>query len=140
MKGLHSINYYDAIAIIKALERVKERPAILEAGICDNLEAMLYYQRGGCIKNLKRALILLYREFSNWPRFSGNIIFPVPCPYDQEENHGYTYERIVNKWEGRYGALRYELLDFLIERLIEALPYMSKDIKTIEGTQGLIEN
>ena len=50
-----------------------------------------------------------------WPKFSGNEKFPVPavkfkCPVQE-------YNQRSNKWAGEYGALRRELLDFIIDTL-----------------------
>ena len=55
--------------------------------------------------------------FRKWPKFSGNNAFPVPAPrwsfFRGDARSKYT--RTNDKWVGRYGKLRRELLDWLIE-------------------------
>lgn len=45
----------------------------------------------------------------SWPKCSGCLSYPIP-----EQRH-----LVYNKWEGESGALRYELIDFLIAKLLE---------------------
>ena len=67
----------------------------------------------------------------DWPKYSGCNAYPVPSPdldpaeYEPEDHReaayaayaAYTYLK-AEAWDRtkHYGALRYELLDFLIER------------------------
>ena len=61
----------------------------------------------------------LYELFALWPKYSGGAIFPVPSP-DSERNHFGIYVYASRKgtlWTGEYGALRMELLEWLIHTL-----------------------
>lgn len=52
-------------------------------------------------------------EYSqSWPKCSGCISYPIPS--DRTRYAGYGH-----KWKDEEGALRYELIDFLIAKLLE---------------------
>jgi len=56
---------------------------------------------------------------SGWYKFSGDATFPVPSPDDYELPYrAYGYLAL---WEGEYGALRVELLEFLIKEISKEL-------------------
>ena len=62
---------------------------------------------------------LLRTLFTLWPKFSGDESFPVPSP-DPERNPFGVYVDASFKgdyWTGEYGALRMELLEWLIHNL-----------------------
>lgn len=50
-------------------------------------------------------------ESQDWPKYSGRPSYPIKSVEPGE----YPYL----KWEGEQGALRYELIDFLIAKLLE---------------------
>jgi hypothetical protein len=60
----------------------------------------------------------LKRLFKTWPKFSGNLRFPIPSPIVEPPSDPF-YRGIDrgNNWNKRtkYGRLRWELLDFLID-------------------------
>ena len=58
---------------------------------------------------------ILRRAFRTWPKFSGDIDFPIDDPYEIEQAQD-AYARLP-KWTGAYGALRFELLDHIIDCL-----------------------
>lgn len=73
--------------------------------------------------NLKLLGVDVYdsKEFDDlvrsWPKFSGNTSFPVP-PVNPGETAETEFWNAFNRetmWQGEYGALRMELLDYLIE-------------------------
>ena len=58
---------------------------------------------------------ILRRAFYTWPKFSGDADFPINDPIGIETAHRvYGY---LPKWVGAYGALRFELLDHVIDFL-----------------------
>jgi len=59
--------------------------------------------------------ICLYKIFKRWPKFSGNINYPVPAVYYY--NPDIEYNNSSNLWQGGYGDLRKELLQFCIDEL-----------------------
>jgi hypothetical protein len=71
-----------------------------ETGICDNLYML------GCEHKINSLAM-------EWPKYSGCFWFPVPGPEGYLASEAYQN---LPKWEGPYGDLRKELLDFLIER------------------------
>lgn len=50
-----------------------------------------------------------------WSKFSGNTVYPVPTPDHTDPNS--FYWKIDNKWEGDYGEVRKELLQWCIEQI-----------------------
>lgn len=60
----------------------------------------------------------------DWPKFSGDSLFPVPVPGNLIYKYLYTvspiadiYFREKDKYAGSYGELRLELLQFIIDTL-----------------------
>ena len=79
-------------------------------GICYNT---IYDGAGNRTINLAVAVWNLEDLCRKWPKAVNTDGFPVPCP-------GYTnaaagYYATEDKWAGEYGALRMELLDWLIQ-------------------------
>lgn len=58
---------------------------------------------------------ILKQAFRTWPKFSGDVNFPINDPKGIEQA-GDVYE-CLPKWTGEYGALRFELLDHVIDYL-----------------------
>lgn len=88
------------------------------AGICLNLvmEMSTWMQikdaSGFEVRMLSRAVMDLFKHLSRvWPHFSGDHCFPVPWP-GRSVNPQIAYDR-ENKWEGEYGDLRRNLLEFV---------------------------
>ena len=67
---------------------------------------------------------ILTQAFYTWPQFSGDVQFPIDDPYEIEEAHN-VYARLP-KWTSAYGALRFELLDHVIDCLKKEI---EKEIK-----------
>lgn len=95
--------------LLKSLLRTKACP-YQEFGICGSVP--MYFDRHG----------LLFSLFKAWPKFSGNWLYPVPHPTEPFDAAG-AYYAAENKWEGEYGALRMELLDFCITELEDQLEF-----------------
>ena len=96
----------------RALQSIKEDGNQLEFGICKELlhrNASLYLD----------AARWLERLWKKWPKFSGNPRFPIPSP-DTGPPGSAFYQGVDEgtNWDKRtkYGRLRWELLDFLIEQ------------------------
>lgn len=95
------------IELLKSLLKIKACPD-RECGICGSLP--MYFDSGR----------LLFSLFKAWPKFSGTLNFPVPHPTEPfSAASAYYFAR--DKWEGEYGALRMELLDFCITELEDQL-------------------
>ena len=57
----------------------------------------------------------LKQAFYTWPKFSGDVNFPINDPYNMVSAHRVYGD--LPKWTGEYGALRFELLDHVIDFL-----------------------
>ena len=59
---------------------------------------------------------ILRRAASTWPKFSGDADYPIDDPLGIESAYS-IYDSDFPKWTGEYGALRFELLDHVIDFL-----------------------
>ena len=59
---------------------------------------------------------ILKQAFYTWPKFSGDANFPINDPYNRDPDPRRAYD-YSHKWTGAYGALRFELLDHVIDFL-----------------------
>ena len=108
---------------------VKDMPFDTNRGICPNLnlkfktltpnDADFFFNLGDL-----EITETLQQICEDWPRFSGNSLFPVPVPDDLIEEYGYCinsaadiYYKEGDKYTGSYGELRLELLQFIIDTL-----------------------
>ena len=89
-----------------------------ECGICTNLSDKVNSQ----VEESERyeseryeSEHILKQAFYKWPKFSGDANFPINDPYNEISAHR-AYNRLP-KWTGEYGALRFELLDHVIDFL-----------------------
>lgn len=89
-------------------------------GICGNIYSKVYNNEN---VNYGKLSVILIHYFEKWPEFSGNVSYPVPDPNSSTENREYEANLIFDKssddelWEGEYGKLRLELLDFIIAEM-----------------------
>ena len=87
-------------------------------GICYAVE----YAAGIESDNSRSMLYELRCLFEEWPEFSGEPDFPVPHPDGPDADDGWSsaaeaaYMGTEDLWLGEYGAARWRLLDWLIER------------------------
>jgi len=87
-------------------------------GICHNLPMMTddlndeSYEHDGWYYSED----LLHELFETWPKFSGDIEYPVPSDLEDESPRN-AYDMRANLWVGAYGDLRKELLDHCINEL-----------------------
>ena len=76
--------------------------------------------------------LIWFREAcKRWPKYSGNPVYPVPAPpsfFKTDAARGWHHDRAAmvcypdySKWTGAYGALRFELLEFVIEEILQCL-------------------
>ena len=81
--------------------------------------------------------------YSEWPKFSGSSWYPIPMPELDEDDYAnyaedyisdhngddtdmmprpyWIYEQVGNMWDGEYGALRMDCLDWMIATLEAAV-------------------
>ena len=93
-------------------------------GICGNIDDKVThamhvkfpgYVIADDVKIIMNSWRILRRAFYTWPKFSGDIEFPIDDPHEIETAHN-VYARLP-KWESAYGALRFVLLDHVIDFL-----------------------
>ena len=95
-----------------------------EYGICSNLSDKVNSQVEESEERYDSWQILK-QAFPTWPKFSGDVNFPINDPYNRNQaNIAYDYSP---KWIGEYGALRFELLDHVIE-------FLKKEIESATRT------
>ena len=68
---------------------------------------------------------ILKQAFCTWPKFSGDVCWPINDPNGIELAHN-VYDHLP-KWIGEYGALRFELLDHVID-------FLKKEIESATRT------
>lgn len=113
MKELHKTLH---TALLEVRRRVDAGTHSGYAGICHQLERYFLARDG---RTTHPAIHELKELSTRWPKFSGDIEYPVPHP---GYTHGYeAYVLVLSKWDGEYGANRRELLDWLIDTLEEEL-------------------
>ena len=95
--------------VLKALIGLKEHVPETRIGICSNIGCILDYRVDDWID----------QRVVKWGKFSGNKTWPVPCPKNGSPKEAFCCT--PNLWTGKYGKLRYELLDFLIEELTKEI-------------------
>ena len=94
-----------------------------EYGICTNLSNKVDSQ----VEELGRynSWKILKKAFYTWPKFSGDMNFPIKDPHEIEEAY-MVYDQLP-KWIGEYGELRRELLDHVID-------FLKKEIESATRT------
>lgn len=95
-----------------------------EYGICMNLSDKVNSQVEESEERYDSWQILT-QAFYTWPKFSGDVNFPINDPYNRDP--AYRAYDDLPKWTGEYGALRFELLDHVIDCL-------KKEIKSATRT------
>ena len=93
------------------LEEIKnEGPVDSCSGICNNIKSII----DNC--NVHRQFEYYAPYFwEEWKHYSGNKIFPVPDP-EGVQSAEYMFEYTRKHWEGKYGKLRWDLLEYLLEQ------------------------
>ncbi len=107
--------------LLEALKAIKTDPSLRsdEVGICSSIDTYFrikgYYTQSSDTYEIRRLM-------SYWPKFSGKDFYPIPSPVPNKTPHGYFHE-CHDMWnqETEYGKLRWELLEFCIQRLGDQL-------------------
>lgn len=104
------------MTLLEALKILREEgPLHPMAGLCGNTAELAY----------ARDIVPAFDEdemqelMSQWPKYSGDLIFPVPGLDGKTPKASYLYASEVEMWSSShpYGALRLELLDWCIAEL-----------------------
>ena len=120
----------------KSLVRLKERGPRLTGGLCVNLDLIS--------EDIdEEQLQTLFRQ---WPSFSGDDVYPVPSPEPDKLDHNDAFweaHKLGLQWDPstEYGRLRWQLLDWLIEKTkptgvdssrVEALNQLTADAQELK--------
>jgi hypothetical protein len=109
--------------ILTLLKRIQIGERENHRGICTNIKWLFVGKKLITTEKEEIEADKLYRCFmkwlgnnvSRWSKFSGDNVYPVPAPNNIDPNS--SYWKIENKWEGEYGELRKEFLQWCIEQI-----------------------
>lgn len=102
-------------ALLIVREKVNKGQVTGGAGLCSLTTNIMCHLTTGILYtfSLENTQEILKQLFTQWPKFTGNTDYPVPGGYKE-----YRRASIYNvMWEGKYGELRMELLNFCIDTL-----------------------
>ena len=103
--------------LLEALKAIKNDETLraYDTGICSGLDS--YFRRMGCFTSSTESCEMRHL-MSLWPKFSGRAFYPVPS-VDPSGSPDGIYHACRDMWnqETEYGKLRWELLEFCIQRL-----------------------
>ena len=89
---------------LEGLARGTIEPESFKGGLCFCLET-----KGIKIPKLKQI-------FKSWSKFSGEVSYPVPDPYNKRAIAAYErFHESSGMWEGEYGKLRKELCQYVAD-------------------------
>lgn len=118
---LKHLNGFKLELCIHVLKKIREQVIYPKVGICGNFKHAVV----ACVKlesyELDQLRFTLHKLMEHWPKFSGCSVYPIKVPKADigKFRNYYSYAGSRNLlWDKRteYGRLRYELLDFLIEK------------------------
>lgn len=114
--------------LLDALQSVRVGgPTQPNTGLCKNVRVAMGVD--WLSKEWEQVASWMHRAYPKWPKYSGNVTFPVPGGaniYDFHREH----QPIGSMWDRNteYGRLRLELLDFLIEQLESEIEQANKEV------------
>ena len=103
-------------------------------GICGNLNNKINNRVGESEERYEIILNswrILKQTFYTWPKFSGDVSFPIDDPYNRDP--AYKVYGDLPKWVGEYGELRWELLDHVTN-------FIEKEIENAEHAEAAERN
>ena len=75
---------------------------------------------------IRDSFTMLQKLFRSWPKSTQSVSYPVPDPRGISARLAYMEGRHHGMWVGEYGALRMELLEWMIEQLREYVDVQSR--------------
>lgn len=103
--------------LLEALKAIRTDPSLRDGttGICSSIDT--YFRRKGYYTQSSDTYEIR-SLMSCWQKFSGKDFYPIPSPNPSKTPHEYFHE-CHDMWnqETEYGKLRWELLEFCIQRL-----------------------
>lgn len=107
------------MTLLKVLKILHEEgPSLHISGICGNIAELVHEM------DVVPAFDEddLHEIMAQWPKYSGDSIYPIPCPSGKSPKAAYLGAGEGEMWNPShpYGALRLELLDWCIAELEKA--------------------
>ena len=104
---------------LNILRRIRDEPALRTSnkGICPIVQELME-KEGMQPSSFGSVQRMLKDTFKEWDKFSGDELYPVPSPRHKNSTPYNTYRKYYESndmWQGPYGELRKELLEFTIE-------------------------
>ena len=116
------MNNYERKAISDILKRWSKGKDIvdLEEGICENL--YLWVKGNKIFNNSDKSVMplsyfLVKQHSKSWPKFSGDVDYPVPCTTSRVTSPSKQYYSECGKWNNTQGKLRKELCAHIAAKL-----------------------
>lgn len=105
--------------LLGALISVRDNENLRETGICDGVKDVLFNAEVACFSDgCGDTLVFLRRYMQKWPKWAGDVLFPVPDPSGGSPHAAYMKAAAgyYSFWDRRepYARLRWELLEWLI--------------------------
>lgn len=109
----------ELLSILILIKNTMQRRA--HYGICFNVVRLTYieHKNPGVSDIAHRYICWITRKSRKWPKYSGVKEYPVPSSSKMYSPKG-AYDRAClgrTMWKGRYGRLRFQLLNFLVREL-----------------------
>lgn len=111
----------DQTLVLEILRRIrnKQRAKSSERLECDTTSICCYFDRDPDVCKLSDRNSILFGLFDLWPKTTHSFAYPVPDPDHVCARAAYQRARHNGMWVGKYGALRMELLEWMIDHLSE---------------------
>lgn len=127
-EGEFSVSYdgesytVNAKKLLEVLKAVKKRRVRKTSGICNNVARMSYELGYADMNSTHKVGVFVGALAESWEKHSGSYMYPIP-PTGNASNGREAYESYKCHWDRstKYGALRHELLDFLIKKVEEII-------------------
>lgn len=94
--------------LLKALISIRDSKKCNLSGICSDVNRTTGWDQ--------EAKTLLHKLMQKWPKYSGHENYPVPNPSGGHPRDAYYELHLWNR-RTKYGRLRWELLEWLIQEL-----------------------
>ena len=104
---------------LNILRRIRDDEKLQDASlsICPIVQRIME-REGGMEPNSFGSVQKMLKEiFRKWDKFSGDELYPVPSPRHKSSTPYNAYRKCYDMWQGPYGELRRNLLNFTIAYL-----------------------
>lgn len=117
-------------AYLSILKDIKEHRILNSVGICGNVYEHGMQNDSLSYEEVVKVGALSRNIFNFWPKFSGNIVYPIRetrCSYENASCNRTLWDKNTP-----YGKLRWELLDFMIGSVQDMIDFIDETIEEDE--------